>query len=94
MRTLTSDEIINLLENLIGNTDPEGDSILDEYVAEANRNVVDIGNWVLDTVRETARHCGSPKRTSHQIGFDAKCALMEWRDWLSARLDEMDGGAE
>lgn len=94
MKNLTSDEIINLLENLIGNTEPGCDETLDRYVAHANEQVIDVGNWVLDTIRATAKYCGRPEMSAHKIGFDAKCALMDWRNWIDSVLNQLDGGTE
>lgn len=91
MRTLTSDEIINLLENLIGNTEPGCDETIDRYVAHANEQVIDVGDWVLDTIRATAMYCGRPEASTHNIGFNALCALKEWREWLDNALNELEG---
>ena len=91
MRKLSSNEICNLNKILIGGTEPIGET---NYDIEAEKNLVqliDLGDWVLDGLLYAAEYHNRPEYSMRQVGQRAKAAMMEWRDWLTGKLDELDG---
>lgn len=91
MKKLTSRDICNLLDILVGATEPYGDTAVDEVREQNLMTLIDIGNWVLDGVLFAADYYRSPMRSMQQIGMRAKSAMHEWQEWLSCRLEELDG---
>lgn len=85
---LNSQEIIKVLDNLIGQTEAVGDSNVDERRHERLKVLIDVTNWCLDGVQFASSACGRPEGSMHKIGWDAKCALDEWHTWLGEVLSE------
>lgn len=81
-------EIIKLLDLLIGLTEAQGDTALDEKVEENLKKLIDVTNWCLDGVQRASETLGRPEASMHEIGFRAKGALLEWRAWLDEILEE------
>ena len=90
MKKLTSREICDLLDILIGNTKPAGDTAIDEVREQNLKTLIDIGNWVFDGVMVAAEFCTSPMYSRREMGMRAKGAMFEWRDWLSYQLEEFE----
>lgn len=88
MSRLTSQEIIKVLDNLIGGTEAVGDSWADEKIMFNLQTLIDVTNWCLDGVNQSSGTMGRPEGSMHNIGFTANCALDEWRVWLNELLEE------
>lgn len=89
MKKLNSNEICNLLENLIGITEPQAESAIDEKVEENLKTLIDIGDWVLDGMYYTAKHRKDSYYSSYNIGEYAYSTMLEWKDWLEQKEKEL-----
>lgn len=86
MTRMKPDEIIKLLDILIGNTEAVGDSASDD-IAEANlKTLIDITNWCLGGVSQSAYTNHRPEYSMKRNGERAFAALCEWKDWLEERI--------
>ena len=88
MDRLTSQEIIKVLDNLIGGTEAVGDSWADEKIMLNLKTLIDVTNWCLDGVNQSSGTMGRSEGSMHNIGWTANCALDEWRVWLNELLEE------
>ena len=79
---MTATEIIRLLEILIGPTTAVGETNADERIHGNLRTLIDVANWCLESIHTSSFTCGRPEYSMHKVGYDAKCALDEWRMWL------------
>ena len=82
MTKLDSNEIIKLLENLIGDTEAVGDAWADEKIEENLITLIDVTNWCLDSVFQSSDTCGRMEDSMRRVGWRAKSALFEWEQWL------------
>lgn len=89
MKKLNSEEIINLLENLIGGVRACGETYTDEKIMNNLKTLIDIVNWGLEEVRFSSETMGRSESSMHKIGFYARGALMEWYEWLGFILGEV-----
>lgn len=88
-KMLSIEEIIKLLSALIGSTEPQADSALDYKIDENVKKVVDVANWCLVTLYETAKHRKSPYGSARDIGERAYAAILEYEDWTAEVEDEL-----
>lgn len=88
MNKLTSNEIIKLLDVLVGSTEPIGETNYDENVAENLKVVIDICDWCFDGVLYARDYIGRPEASMHKVGFNAQCAMQDWQKWLTEKLEE------
>ena len=79
---LTGNEIIKLLDNLIGSTEAYGDSAVDEKVMKNLKTLIDVTNWCLDGVQHSAGTLHRPEDSMRRIGATAMSALLEWEEWI------------
>ena len=89
MQSWESKEIAKIIDTLIGSTEPVADSAIDEKV---NRNLmvlIDVINWCLDGVYDAARHRKSPYGSQRDVGERAYAAMLEWKDWIAEREEEL-----
>lgn len=82
---MTSDEILKLLNLLIGNTEPS-----ETYWLEREQNLkklIDVVNWSLDGVLfcRDACKCNGGEH-AHEMKMRAEQAMDEWRVWLTENL--------
>lgn len=89
MNKMTSQEICKLLEIVVGNTEPVADSAVDPEREENLKTLIDIGDWVLDGMLYAAEHRKDPFYSSKTIGERAYATMLEWKDWLAAKEDEL-----
>lgn len=90
MAKLNSDEIIKLLDALVGSTEPVGETNYDSQVYENFKTVVDICDWCLDRVLLARQYIGRPEWSMHEVGFKAQGCLQEWKEWLDQREKEWE----
>ena len=88
MEKLDSGEIIKLLENLIGDTEAVGDTWADEKIEKNLMTLIDVANWCIDVVEQSSKTKNRPERSMWQIGERAFAAMLDWKDWLTARCEE------
>lgn len=89
MKKLSSNEICNLLENLVGLTEPQAESAIDDEVEQNIKTLIDIGDWVLDGLLFAAEHRKDPYYSSRTIGERAYAVMLEWKDWLARKEEEL-----
>lgn len=88
MSKLSSKEITEVLDVLIGETEPIGETNYDEKVLENLKTLIDVMNWCLDGVAYAQEYIHFPQHSIHQVGFTAQCAMQEWAEWLKERIEE------
>lgn len=86
---MTSREICKLLETVVGNTEPVGDSAIDPRIEENLKTMIDIGNWVLDGLLYAADHRKDPYYSSQVVGERAYATMLEWKEWLAQKETEL-----
>ena len=79
---LTGKEIVKLLDNLIGPVEAIGETNADERIYKNLQTLIDVTNWCLDGIHQSSFTCGRSEYSMHKVGYDAKCALGEYRMWL------------
>lgn len=79
---MTSEEIIKLLDNLIGPTEAYGDSAVDEKILVNLKTLIDVTNWCLDGVKQSAGALHRTEDSMRRIGATAMSALLEWEEWI------------
>ena len=83
---LTGNEIIRLLEVLIGSTAAVGEMNMDNKIMENLKILIDVGDYCLDKLYLASTTCGRSEASMHEIGWTARCAMDEWKNWLEAKL--------
>ena len=86
---LTSKNITDVLEALIGKTWAVGETYEDMKRLENLRTLIDVTNWCLDGIAMCAedkhRHEASV-RTNGELAYGA---LLEYDEWLKERIEEL-----
>lgn len=88
-RRLDSNDICNLLENLIGETEPIGDSAADGAIEQNLMMVVDVLDWCLDRFFMTANHIHSEYDSERRVGKRAYAVLDEIQQWCQKKVEEL-----
>ena len=89
MRKFETNEILKLLDVMVGSTEPVADSAIDEKVNDNLMVLIDVINWCLDGVYDAARHRKSDYASQREIGERAYSAILEWEEWLKQSEDEL-----
>lgn len=79
-------EIIKLLEILIGTTKAVGDSAFDDKIESNLKTLIDVANWCMDGVSQSASTRHRPEYSMKKVGERAFSALCEWEEWLKERI--------
>jgi len=79
-------EIIKLLEILIGTTEAVGDSAVDDKAESNLKTLIDVANWCIDGVSQSASTRHRPEYSMRKVGERAFSALCEWEEWLKERI--------
>lgn len=79
-------EIIKLLEILIGTTEAVGDSAVDDKIESNLEALIDVANWCMDGVSQSASTRHRPEYSMRKVGERAFSALCEWEEWLKERI--------
>ena len=84
MARLESNEIIKLLEILIGDVEAVGESNADERRLENLKTLIDVTDWCLDGL-QLAMESGQGRfeASMQKISHTAQKALDEYKRWLS-----------
>lgn len=88
MAELNSNEIIKLLDALVGSTEPVGETNYDQKVDDNLQIVIDICDWCLDRALIARTYLGRPELSMHHVGFKAQCIMQEWKEWLAEKEKE------
>ena len=75
-------EIVKLLEILIGTTEAVGDSAVDDKIESNLKTLIDVANWCMDGVSQSASTRHRPEYSMRKVGERAFSALCEWEEWL------------
>lgn len=84
---LNSREIIKVFDKLIGPTTAVGDSDADKTIDNNLRNLIDLVNWALDGIADSARTRHRSEASMRYTGERAFSALCEWKDWIEATIN-------
>ena len=86
---LKSNEIIKVLDVLIGEVEAVGETNADERRLDNLKTLIDVTNWCLDGL-QYAMACGRGRveASIHTIRYTAQLALDEYKTWLNELLGE------
>ena len=84
---LNSREIIKVVDQLVGHTTAVGDSAMDEIIDNNLRNLIDLVNWALDGIADSARTRHRWEASMRNTGERAFSALCEWKDWIETTIN-------
>ena len=82
-----SREIIKVIEQLVGPTTTVGSSAIDKEIDYNLRNLIDLVNWALDGIADSARTRHRSEESMRITGERAFSALCEWKDWIEETID-------
>lgn len=85
---LTANEIIRLLNVLIGSVCPVADSSIDRSINENLMTMIEVANWMLGYICGSASHRHSPYGSVKNIGERASAALLDWKEWIEEVLTD------
>lgn len=86
---IDSQTICNLLDNLIGDTEPVADSAKDYKIQENLMTLIDVLNWCLDGVYFAAKHNHSQYNSERIVGERAYAVLDEIEKWCHEKVEEL-----
>ena len=81
-RDFESEEIIKLLDKLIGCTEAVGETNADKKIEQNLMTLIDVTNWCLDEIHQSSKTMGRPEYSMNKIGLRAKGALLDYKNWL------------
>ena len=84
----TSREITKVLGTLIGGTTAVGDSTLDHEIEENLKTLIDVVNWCLDGIADSANTRHNYQGSMRDIGERAFSAMCGWQAWLTDTIYE------
>ena len=89
VKKFDSSEICNLLENLIGETEPVADSAADRKIEQNVMTVIDVLDWCLDGLYMAAKHRHSEYDSERSVGERAYAVLDEIETWCKGKVEEL-----
>lgn len=87
MTKMTSEEIIKLVNELIGETTACGESHADKEIDANLRKMIDLINYLLGGIVDSARTRHRPEYSMRRTGERAFSALCEWEHWLGTAIN-------
>ena len=87
MERLSTSEICKVVDTLIGPTTAVGDSCEDEAIEKNLKNAIDLVDWLLEGIADSARTRHRFEGSMRDIGQRAYTALCEWMDWLDTEIN-------
>ena len=81
MRKFNGTDIVCLIDALVGDTVPIGETNADNKRLDNLKTLIDVCNWCLDGVWEVAEVEGY-EYSVKKAKMTAMGALMEWNEWL------------
>lgn len=85
MAKLTSDEIIKVLDMLIGPVEAYGDSAIDKTRKENLENLLDITDWCLDQIWYSSMAADRKEASMVEIGQRGKQYLNGLGRWIKSK---------
>ena len=89
MRKWSTEEVIKMIDSMVGSTEPVADSALDKDIEDNLMVLIDVVNWSLGVICDAARHRKSAYESQRRVGERAYSAMLEWGDWLKEAEDEL-----
>lgn len=89
---MTSNEIIRIIDGLIGPTEPLGAIEFDEERLQNLKHLIDITNWCLDGILRSAEYqysCADLKSKNSALTF---ATMLEYKTWFEEKLEEFNYG--
>ena len=86
---MTSNEIIRIIDGLIGPTEPLGAIELDEERLQNLKYLIDITNWCLDGILRSAESCADLTSKNGVLAF---ATMLEYKTWFEEKLKELNYG--
>lgn len=83
MSELTSKNIIDVVNELIGPVEPYGSSEIDAVRLENIGKLIELTSWCLDNILEASRSWDSPCSSMAKIGNSAYKAIDEYEQWIN-----------
>jgi len=87
MTKMTSEEIIKLVDELIGETTACGESNADAQIDANLRKVIDVVDFLLEEVVQSAKTRHRYEGSMRQIGERAFSAMCDWKHWLDTAIN-------
>lgn len=84
---LNNDELIKVVDVLIGETTAVGESNADEQIMKNLKAAIDLVDWLLDGIAESAKTRHRFEGSMKDIGMTAFNTLNEWKYWLTEEVD-------
>lgn len=88
-RTFNDAEIIKLLSTMVGSIQPVADASIDYAIDDNLKTMVDVINWALGEMSESASNRHSSYDSQRMVGERAYSALLEWKVWLQELEEEL-----
>lgn len=82
MTDLKSEEVIKILERIIGPVEAVGESHTDRKIKDNLLMMIDIGDWCLYNIQQSSKTAGRPEASMNEIGSIALEAIKEWKEYL------------
>lgn len=86
---MTVKTITEVLDCLIGETDPVADSYIDDEREENLKTLIDVTNWCLDGLYSAASNRHSMYGSQRRVGERAYSAMLQMKDWLQSCEEEL-----
>ena len=83
----TEREITKIMDALIGATTAVGDSHEDEIIEKNLKTLIDVINWCMDGLADSARTRHNYQGSMRDVGERAFSAMCEYRDWLNEQIE-------
>lgn len=84
---LNYEEIITLLDVLLGNTEPIADSAVDRKIMHNVTMTIEIANYIMEKLNQAAKYTHSPYASQNLVAKEALRELIVMRDWIT-KLEE------
>ena len=79
---LNACELVKVVDNLLGQTTAVGESNADEAIYTNLQNAIQLTDWLLDGIVDSAETMRRPEYSMHKVGDKAFGALRDWAIWL------------
>ena len=94
-RRFETNEIVKLLDALIGDAEAVGETNEDERRLDNLKTLIDVTNWCLDGLNfAMASGWGRPEYSMAKISYTAQRALDEYGKWIAEVLEEQTERSE
>ena len=84
---LTADEIIRVVDRLIGGVEPTGDANVDEQIQKNLEKTIDLIWYLIDGVHRSATYINSYEYSVRMVAQTATGALHELMDWIRSMIE-------